>query len=845
MLDPTIDVPVWNSNAISEAVARALGKAMHPSSPHFPQAHAAELFTKERREPIYRALGLAPRQVQQIEDMVSNAPSRKPGKGALNNLVCRVQSLKNGGPRWLESHTVERLFFYSLERDPEVVGYVTQVSCPGVTREGKRGKHVTNPTLDFLVFYSNRIVLVECKTEEKLEQLAAKKSDEWVRKNGRWSNSVHQRYAETLGIEAEVFAVGRLFASELQNAELINAGLWEADTVTEKGLRAAARTLLRNRPHTIDELSERVPGFSIRTAARMLAEMSAYGLERIISLGDADAFLLFSTEVHRDVVDAELWNDQINETAELAITDKLLLAKSEHVETARKRWNRLQKIASGELPRTRRMATLAKVVYAAIANGVSPIEACLTDHCNCGNRGRRLVEGQITALTMVVERWNRGEYPDRAEAFLDLRARCVAANVPAPHQSTLNLEIRSTDQTRRTLIVDGIRQYQKEKARTDGTSCSLPSIMFGHTLVIDSSNFDQRVAANLLTLFPSAVPRFYAGIDGATGCPMAHALLFGPARTDGLAILMREFVSRNGFLPRCIQLDRGPENTGSWIQSFAEHFGIELRWTPTGGSRYNGLAENVIGRVNHFVAHKGAGSTLPDQKGRSKDGRMKSRKTAIHNFAYVVKQFEGYYYGELAKTRDQENMSPEDKREYLLDLAGKGGRPCSLDDAFRVLTSVEIDIPRTIDVARGIRLTEGTFSGTALNVALRTGHVTELRKDCINPSVIYAKVAEKWYRAFRRDGVPLLHRPAAHRLFKLLCEPIWRSERAAHNLENRRATMERRDAEKAEAMAGKEHLAPDSKSTQSEAQVEALEKTTQQVLYPSVDWVALRVGSAA
>src|SRR5690606_25023804 len=94
VLDLTIDVPVGNSNAISEAVARALGKAMPPPSPDFPQVHAAELFTKERREPIYRTLGLAPPQVQQIEDMVSNAPARKPGKGALNNLVSRVQSLK-------------------------------------------------------------------------------------------------------------------------------------------------------------------------------------------------------------------------------------------------------------------------------------------------------------------------------------------------------------------------------------------------------------------------------------------------------------------------------------------------------------------------------------------------------------------------------------------------------------------------------------------------------------------------------------------------------------------------------------------------------------------------------
>ena len=73
-------------------------------------------------------------------------------------------------------------------------------------------------------------------------------------------------------------------------------------------------------------------------------------------------------------------------------------------------------------------------------------------------------------------------------------------------------------------------------------------------------------------------------------------------------------------------------------------------------------------------------------------------------------------------------------------------------------------------------------------------------------------------------------------LFKLLNEPLWRSETASFNKEQRMLTAERRDAEKAEAMVGKEHLAdvvPESAS-------KAIEK---KIHYPAVDWT--KAASAA
>ena len=825
-------------DALSAAVNAALGKEIDGGTSFSDTPD--ERFTRELRESVYDVLQLKPNQIDAIEQMVAEAPTRRPGKGALNNLITLFPSHKNGGQRWLESHTVERLLAYKLERDPDVLGYVTQVQCRRVCRKVSKGIHVSNPVLDFLVFYRDRIVLIECKTEEKLFELSEKKPEEWVLADGAWKSIPHQEFAEPLGMQAEVFASSRLFATELQNAELVHSELCADELATVEKLGAEAQALLAKQPLTIAKLAELVPGFTNRTAARMLAKGSAYGLERIIALSESDRFLLFASKSHQCAVDEGLWSVLLDETAELCISDRLLLASPARVDIAKKRWDRLQAIQRGEQPRTFKMDKLWRVVSKKIAQGESPIEACLSDHDRCGNRGRRLVQGQIEALEERATKWSKGEFFDRTQAWLKLEALCARHGVATPHSSTLNREIRKEKKSRRTLMVDGLRQFQKEKDRTDGSKCSLPSLAFGHTLIVDSSNFDRRIAKNLLTKFESAVPRFYAGIDGATEHPMAHALLFGPARTDGLAILMREFVRRHGFLPRIIQLDRGSENTGQWIKDFAKHFGIELRWTPTGGSRYNGTAENVIGRINHNVAHQGPGSTLPDQRGRATDGRLKSRKTACQAFEDIVGEFEAYFYDELPFTRNKDDISAADRREYAIETCGTSGLRCALDDAMCVLTSLEIDVPKTVVAARGIRLTEGAYSGTALGEALRNNHITELRKDCAHPSVVYARVGRRWYRAFRRDCQVMLGKRPTERLFHLLNEPFWRSQRSCHNLDQRRAREQKREAEMSAALHGKEALvvapAPEKQKP---------ETKTQKAIFPAIDWTSLKACKVA
>jgi putative transposase len=308
---------------------------------------------------------------------------------------------------------------------------------------------------------------------------------------------------------------------------------------------------------------------------------------------------------------------------------------------------------------------------------------------------------------------------------------------------------------------------------------------------------------------PASKAKFYLGIDGATGDTMAHSLIFGSARTDGLALLMREYVKRHGMLPRMIHLDRGSENTSRWLNEFAEGR-ISLRHSPTAASAWNGLVENAIKQVNDQVAHKLEGSTEPDQKGRKVDGRFKSFRNARTSFIVVVNQFVSYIYGDLASAPRSDGLSPIDKRRELIDLYGKLGTPCEFNDDLVIQTSVRITRCLKPDPQRGIRTADGWFCSDELLRYMRLHKVEQVRNDCCDPAILHVKIGHHWLRAFHNSVQSIAILSDSERLFELLYGPARRrAARAKRDDLSRRRHTRMQNAEFAKPAI--EHLAPEAR----------------------------------
>lgn len=762
----------------------------------------------EERHQFYTRMNVSQPSIRQIENMIAGSGTKIVGQAALRNVRVRHNSVKNNSARTVESHTCELVFAYELELDPEVLGYYVQVPCRRVQRTTAAGRnHVSTAHVDFLVFRKNRIELVECKPLSWLESQLDLLNSLWAKQGTAWTYIPYAQWAQQHGLVFRVWSPPTPTGVYLQNLEACYAVAGDPLQQYEITTVSKATALIAKRPVLLDSLIAEVPGFTARLALWMLGKSAAFGPWRSTPASMTDRFHLYATKDQAMEADESLHAAVVNVQSQPTVADPLLLATATDLQRARQRLSRLALIEAGTLPATRRMGALQRQVRKAVAEGRSPLSACLTRYSFSGNRASRLLREHEQAIeTVIALHWNTGRVHRPKDLFYVFEEECIRLGVEPCGRARLDARRRTENPTRHALSTGGFRAYHASRTRTDPRHRSLPPIGYGHTLHVDSSDLDVRCAPNLIHYFPAAKAKFYIGIDGATGDTMAHSLVFGSARTDALALLMREYVKRHGFLPKMIHLDRGSENTSHWVEEFCDG-SISLRYSPTAGSAWNGIAENAIKQVNEQVAHRFAGSTAPDQRGRKVDGRFKSRKNARTSFVTVHDEFIEFAYHDLPAKPGNDGMSPTERRQEALGSFGSLGTPCGWDDSFLIRTSIKVQPRKRVDPQRGVRTADGWFTSDDLLIALRTGKVGEVRSDCCDPCVIYVQVQMRWFKAFHNRVQSDAQLSDQERLFDLLWAPTQRSQSARRREEIARGRHSRRTLAQA-AEAAIVHLAP-------------------------------------
>lgn len=504
------------------------------------EVETEERLTPEIRAGVYEAMGLTQAQREELEGMIAKSPGRDVGKSALKSIRAAVPSKKNGAIRVVESHTCELAFLYELELDPTVLGYYTQVPCAAILRERNGKAHVSGATLDFLVFRADSIELVECKYENWLEDTRKNPASDYRQSTFGWTHPPYEGRADALGITFRIWAQRTPMGMYVQNLEACYALIGESLTRDQLAACKRARRLLREYPYSIETLNAVYPNFNERIALWMLANGYAFGLMRSSTPIERDRFFLFAHKPHADAADAACYATLKSELDQPQIDDPVLTARSTDLAHAERRLQRLEEIARRPELATVRMTQLAKAVAEKVANGTSALAACLTNFGNCGSSTPSpLTEKQHQGIAHVIEKiWNKGKRNSIRELCRDLRDWCRENGERTPCETTLANYVARQDPRIRALARGGFRLYHAVRPRAGGDRRSLPPLAYGYLLIIDSSGFDARCAPNLMTLFPAEKPRFYLGIDGATGDGMAHAFLFGAARTDGMASAM-------------------------------------------------------------------------------------------------------------------------------------------------------------------------------------------------------------------------------------------------------------------------------------------------------------------
>jgi putative transposase len=203
---------------------------------------------------------------------------------------------------------------------------------------------------------------------------------------------------------------------------------------------------------------------------------------------------------------------------------------------------------------------------------------------------------------------------------------------------------------------------------------------------------------------------------------------------------------------------------------------IDLRYSPTAASAWNGPAENCIKQVNDQVAHKLAGSTDLDRYGRRVDGRFKSVNNARTAFTTIVDLFRQFVYEDLPSTPGADGLTPAARRDEAIAAYGSFGIPCEWNDDLLIRTSIRVRQKKSYDLQRGIRTVDGWFVSNELIEALRSHKPIQVRSDCCRPDVLWVQIDNRWIKAFhsRVQSIALLTED--ERLYELLSAPITRAD---------------------------------------------------------------------
>ena len=714
-----------------------------------------------------------PRNRNTIMHMIESSPARKVGESAKDNIVTHFPSLKNGGDiRVLESRTVESVRALELELDPDVLAYFTQVRCVGIERYN--GTHVSNATVDMLIVRRNSIAIEEAKPLAKVEQLLQSSPDEWRKTDGRITRPAFDAWASVRELKYNVFCSPKFIGPYLANLELLYASLEEANHQDTCPSIEKALELIRRKPLSIAELCQQIRQFTPALAISLLARRKIFGAIRHVTLCDIDSFMIYADATQQLAAEARYASaidSDHSQSHELVMT-----ASSIDREGGMRRLARVDEYLESGKPPPPYWRPLVEAVQLARANGENDLAPCLTSMNRSGNRGTRLLPEQVQALeTAWNSAWKTGIAAGKKDFRIHVNTLCEAEGIRTPSLTAISRFLERKPDIHRTLNTGGLRKYHAQRSASDPRVRSTPALARHMVLEVDSTKCDNKSCASSgnFKLFES--PLIYIGIDGCTGEPMCSSFVFGPARRDGLALLLRDYVQRHKCLPREIRVDRGTENKSYWLKAFCKRYRIRLVIMPSGGSRYKGGIENLLGRLNTQVSHRLAGSTFPDQAGRAVDGRFRSYRTARHHFSVIRQELQHCLFNDFRFTPDADGISPDEKRQVSLDLFPNVGRHQLFDDEFLFMTSIPLRA-REFSEKKGLRTWGRCYTSQELLEAVKSSKILDVRRNPSDPSQIWVQHERGTQKAWSSATLRLAHATTDDRVFHSLFVAVMRGE---------------------------------------------------------------------
>jgi len=269
---------------------------------------------------------------------------------------------------------------------------------------------------------------------------------------------------------------------------------------------------------------------------------------------------------------------------------------------------------------------------------------------------------------------------------------------------------------------------------------------------------------NLSTKAPNGMalgkPWLSLGRDGNSTNVKALYISYDAPSARAVLMVLRDYVRRNGRLPRILAVDNGKEFHSNELEFFCRIFQMDIRWRPPGQPRGGAPIESLIGASEEEVIAQAKGNTRI-----LKDPRLATKSVNPFNFtewtlpsiyfAFVYWCFDiranriAPALGVTPNEYEQRRLAETGNRNHLL---------VQLDENMMLLTS-----PAPKQAFRRIHPRRGVFVDGAWYWHPDLAHVRKrssvpVRVEPWMYVVVYVQLPEKWVAAVCSDSRRLGHR---------------------------------------------------------------------------------------
>jgi transposase InsO family protein len=237
--------------------------------------------------------------------------------------------------------------------------------------------------------------------------------------------------------------------------------------------------------------------------------------------------------------------------------------------------------------------------------------------------------------------------------------------------------------------------------------------------------------------------------DGCTTQARALLLMYDPPSAATVLLLLRDYVRRNGRLPKVLSLDNGKDLKSQSLREVCRLYGIDLRFRPPGQPRGAAPVEAAIGASEIECISNLEGNTRSLKDARLTTKSVNGFNFAVHTLVSAYNILEEYYF----VTREHRicaalGVTPaEYEAQRKREAGAREHVVIRYDETLMLLTSPYAKRPMHIVCPRRGVWVDGMWYAHSDLRGLPRGTKVEVRVEPFSVRVVYVCVKGRWKAA--------------------------------------------------------------------------------------------------